>query len=822
MAEKDLTFVDILTRKRVKLTLKTASYFGLVQRINPNKTVTLTDVVDVKDGRRFPGVKVFFGHEIVNVEFCGETSSSNGEMSIAESKGMLNVEEFQPYKKNINFDNDDDDDDANVNFEVIDEFNEKFGPAVMHIKKQGVIGVAAEGVESFQHGRLCWLQIATKNRVYLFDILLLGAQAFKNGLSMILQSTRILKVKSESSISVGPPQPSLPWTVIVSIVTPPHVFTQVLHDCRGVASSLLTQFGVNLTNVFDTQVADVLCFSSETGGFLPDRVSTLQEVVSLYLKVPSSRLSSLQMKTRLTKEEREMWYVRPCPLPLLKVMTLAVIHLQPLRLVLLDAMMSDYVALVDSYLSSSLKEPGDVGHITMSSVLELPRELRELEHILRDRQRFAIGHFNVTQNGLLDRYNPLSQTPPKATPPSTTLPITTPLSQTLPITTPLSQTLPISTPLSQTLPITTPLSQTPPKATPPSTTLPITTPLSQTPPITTPLSQTPPKATPPSTTLPIITPLSQTLPITTPLSQTLPIITPLSQTPPITTPLSQTLPITTPLSQTPPKATPLSTTLPITTPLSQTLPIITPLSQTPPITTPLSQTPPKATPPSTTLPITTSLSETPPTTTPLSTTLPISTPLLKTTPPVLEASWNRMAQIKADAANHVTHAEPPAITRAVGLHIQEPTSSPQVTRVSSLQSTTLTPSAGPAPPLAAAPRLTSSLSDSRMRELMLGIIGRGRPLSKAPQAPLAVLPSLGRGFLLQMTPASSPGPNDGFPPGASRDNQMSPSVAGDTAGPCDLSAAGVLRGNIPALGRGWLKPSINPLSSQSFASFMKM
>ncbi|CAL8272451.1 unnamed protein product [Merluccius merluccius] len=731
MAEKDLTFVDILTRKRVKLTLKTASYFGLVQRINPNKTVTLTDVVDVKDGRRFPGVKVFFGHEIVNGDYF--------------------------------YYNDDDDDDANVNFEVIDEFNEKFGPAVMHIKKQGVIGVAAEGVESFQHGRLCWLQIATKNRVYLFDILLLGAQAFKNGLSMILQSTRILKV---------------------------------LHDCRGVASSLLAQFGVNLTNVFDTQVADVLCFSSETGGFLPDRVSTLQEVVSLYLKVPSSRLSSLQMKTRLTKEEREMWYVRPCPLPLLKVMTLAVIHLQPLRLVLLDAIMSDYVALVDSYLSSSLKEPGD------SSVLELPRELRELEHIRRDRQRFAIGHFNVTQNGLLDRYNPLSQTPPKATPPSTTLPITTPLTQTLPITTPLSQTLPVTTPLSQTLPITTPL------------------------------SQTPPKATPPSTNLPIITPLSQTLPITTPLSQTPPITTPLFQTPPITTPLFQTLPITMPLSQTPPIPTPLFQTPPKATPLSTTLPITSPLSQTPPITTPLSQTPPKAMPPSTTLPITTSLSETPPTTTPLSTTLPISTPLLKTTPPVLEASWNRMPQIKADAANHVTHAEPPAITRAVGLHIQEPTSSPQVTRVSSLQSTTLTPSAvasspppafpGPAPPLAAAPRLTSSLSDSRMRELMLGIIGRGRPLSKAPQAPLAALPSLGRGFLLQMTPASSPGLNDGFPPGASRENQMSPSVAGHTAGPRDLSAAGVLCGNIPALGRGRLKPSVNPLSSQAFASFRKM
>lgn len=32
-------------------------------------------------------------------------------------------------------------------------------PQVMHIKKQPVIGVGAEGVDSFQHGRLSWLQV---------------------------------------------------------------------------------------------------------------------------------------------------------------------------------------------------------------------------------------------------------------------------------------------------------------------------------------------------------------------------------------------------------------------------------------------------------------------------------------------------------------------------------------------------------------------------------------------------------------------------------------------------------------------------------------
>lgn len=44
-----------------------------------------------------------------------------------------------------------------------------------------------------------------------------------------------------------------------------------------------------------------MCFYSETGGFLPDRVSTLQEVLSLHLKVPSSQHLSLQIKSKLTK-----------------------------------------------------------------------------------------------------------------------------------------------------------------------------------------------------------------------------------------------------------------------------------------------------------------------------------------------------------------------------------------------------------------------------------------------------------------------------------------------------------------------------------------
>ncbi|XP_054470387.1 piRNA biogenesis protein EXD1 [Anoplopoma fimbria] len=382
MAVDDVQFLNILKGKRIKLTLKTSSYFGVVQRINLNKTLILADVVGGSDGCPCPGSKMFFGHEILNVEFTNEANTGSGNIHDNRLEEHLNVEKFQPYRKTITLYGDEDEEEY-VNFVVIDEFHEKFGSAVMHIKKQHVIGVGADGVEAYKHGRLCWLQIATKNKIYLFDILLLGARAFKNGLSMILENKHILKV---------------------------------IHDCRAVAGCLTAQFGVKLTNVFDTQVADVMCFYSETGDLLPDRVSTLQEVVSLHLKVPSSQLLSLQMKSQLAKEGRELWYKRPCPIPLLKVMALSVIHLQPLRLVLLDTLMIDYMALVDSYLNSSFYEPDELEHVSMESVLELPRELRQLEQMRRERQQWAASHYPVTEQGLLDRFNPLTKTPSQTSP----------------------------------------------------------------------------------------------------------------------------------------------------------------------------------------------------------------------------------------------------------------------------------------------------------------------------------------------------------------------------------------------------------------------
>lgn len=131
-----------------------------------------------------------------------------------------------------------------------------------------------------------------------------------------------------------------------------------------------------------------MCFHSATGGFLPHRVSSLEQALSLHLQVPSPHLLLLQTKSQLTQVEHaflsqtlllecailthlcmcsqddaEVWQMRPSPYPVLRLMAVSVVHLHALRLVLLDNLMMDYMNLVDSYLNNSNYKPGELQQV---------------------------------------------------------------------------------------------------------------------------------------------------------------------------------------------------------------------------------------------------------------------------------------------------------------------------------------------------------------------------------------------------------------------------------------------------------------------------
>lgn len=257
-----------------------------------------------------------------------------------------------------------------VEYTVIDCFQEKFGPAVLHLKQQDVISVVGEGVNLCPHGKLSWLQIATKSHVFLFDIFLLGPQAFRNGLQAVLEDKNILKV---------------------------------MHDCRWISDCLFHQYSVLLDNVFDTQVADVLQFSVATGGFFPHRTCTLQECLMQHLRIPSKWKTLMKCKQQMALENPDTWFLRPLPASLLQVLALKAMCLLLLHSSLMDNFMADLTAVVHAYLNTSQNRSEDHLGSMEPNCTELPKELRQLADIQKLRREKAVKEYRINEDGLLIR-----------------------------------------------------------------------------------------------------------------------------------------------------------------------------------------------------------------------------------------------------------------------------------------------------------------------------------------------------------------------------------------------------------------------------------
>ncbi|XP_010807520.1 piRNA biogenesis protein EXD1 isoform X1 [Bos taurus] len=385
----DYHFLNQILWRRVRLTLVCGIFEGVLQHVDPDKIVVLKKVKNVETGLSVPGVKMFFGHEIVNVELLDEVEQ--GAVREKASSVSLNTERTKmdtikdedlnvrkpaspapevPITSLLNDFKYSPSEEEEVTYTVIDQFQQKFGAAMLHIKKQSVLSVAAEGANVCRHGKLCWLQVATNSRVYLFDIFLLGSRAFNNGLQMVLEDKRILKV---------------------------------IHDCRWLSDCLSHQYGILLNNVFDTQVADVLQFSVETGGFLPNCISTLQESLIRHLKIAPKHLSFLEVRQKWIRENPELWFTRPLSPSLLKILALEATYLLPLRLVLLDEMMSDLTTLVDGYLNTYREGSADRLGGMEPTCMELPEELLQLQDFQKQRRERAAKEYRVNAQGLLIR-----------------------------------------------------------------------------------------------------------------------------------------------------------------------------------------------------------------------------------------------------------------------------------------------------------------------------------------------------------------------------------------------------------------------------------
>ncbi|XP_078515721.1 piRNA biogenesis protein EXD1 isoform X2 [Lissotriton helveticus] len=360
----DPTFLSRVLGKCIKITLKCGSFQGVLQHVDPSRAILLSKVEILTQGEEGT---------------LGETSgvqSTNGgapslETSETQNEGLGCSSREHPNTSWNILKHDIAGHEEEVEYTVIDQFQQKFGHAIRHLKSQNVIGVDAEGVNLCRHGKLCWLQVATRSTVYLFDIFVLGARAFTNGLQMVFEDKGILKV---------------------------------IHDCRWLSDCLSHQYGTVLTNVFDTQVADVFMFSVKTGGFLPDCVSTLKDSLVRHLGMSPSQTNFFEYNRQQDiHDELDIWFVRPTPPSLLKVLALKAVYLLPLRSVLMDEMMSDYTYLVDAYINTYRDGEPNQLPTTAFSCMKLPEQLRHLSVWQKLRREKASEEFQINAEGLLTR-----------------------------------------------------------------------------------------------------------------------------------------------------------------------------------------------------------------------------------------------------------------------------------------------------------------------------------------------------------------------------------------------------------------------------------
>ena len=68
-----------------------------------------------------------------------------------------------------------------TDFYVVEDLGPNFSRSISEIQVEVEIGLALSGVNLGREGRLCWVQIATRSSVFLFDVVALGEGVFENG-----------------------------------------------------------------------------------------------------------------------------------------------------------------------------------------------------------------------------------------------------------------------------------------------------------------------------------------------------------------------------------------------------------------------------------------------------------------------------------------------------------------------------------------------------------------------------------------------------------------------------------------------------------------
>ena len=162
---------------------------------------------------------------------------------------------------------------------VIDKFDELFARVLGTLEESSRVGLSCEGKMLGRHGTLCWLVLSTEDEVFMFDILSLGEDAFKYGLKAVIQDNRIRKI---------------------------------VHDARFMADCFHHQYGVEITNMYDTMVGDQVFLSQQVyEGFLPSNFRSLSSALRDYLGIEDYHIFYPRYRRTHLVQDTSVWEARP-------------------------------------------------------------------------------------------------------------------------------------------------------------------------------------------------------------------------------------------------------------------------------------------------------------------------------------------------------------------------------------------------------------------------------------------------------------------------------------------------------------------------------
>ncbi|XP_064920671.1 piRNA biogenesis protein EXD1 isoform X4 [Columba livia] len=354
-----------LVGRTVRVTLKCGVFQGVLQHVNRDRSLLLRTVKNLETGRSTRGVKMFFDHEIVNVELLDELDSGKGTALLSEfNKPHGDIITVRPPKNN----------DPHC--------------AYTHLQKEETSFIQGYPKEIIT----CLTGARAHSRIYP-----------EANHSLRRRCTSAVEGNKQADLE---PADCGPWS------SPCISLESLFRDTNSLKYSLsekkkgetVEYIVVDcLQQKFGPAVADALQFSMATGGFLPHRVCTLHECLVQHLKIPSKWGAIMKCTQQMASENPDMWFLRPFPASLLEALALKAMLLLLLHSSLMDSLMSDLTAVVHDYLN--VYRTGSRDHLgsTKPICMELPEELRQLADIQKLRREKAIKEYRMNEDGLLIR-----------------------------------------------------------------------------------------------------------------------------------------------------------------------------------------------------------------------------------------------------------------------------------------------------------------------------------------------------------------------------------------------------------------------------------